>query len=133
VLAVLAEHRERLESLYSSDRSPDELRTQKAAVFADLAAAYRKLREGWVEPPYFDHWFEGALNNARLVSFATYDEYVPAFGILLQQSVGRLEAFYAAVEALTKLDPDERSRRFDELLDIAAATEPAANCVPAAT
>lgn len=133
VLALLAEHRERLESLYSSDRSPDELRMQKAAVFADLAAAYRKLREGWVEPPYFDHWFEGALNNARLVSFATYDEYVPAFGILLQQSGGRLQAFYAAVAALAKLDPDERRRQFDELLDGAAATEPAANCVPAAT
>ena len=31
-----------------------------------------------------------------------------------------LDAFYAAVEALTKLDPDDRNRRFDELLDIAA-------------
>ncbi|MBT8443064.1 MAG: aminopeptidase [Gammaproteobacteria bacterium] len=133
VLALLAVHRERLESLYSSDRSPADLRMQKAAVFADLATAYRELREGWAEPPYFDRWFDGALNNARLVALATYDEYVPAFGALLQQSGGRLETFYAAVEALTKLDSDERLRRFDELLDIAAATEPAANCLPVAT
>ncbi|MFW2404839.1 MAG: aminopeptidase [Gammaproteobacteria bacterium] len=133
VLALFDAHRERLESLYLSDGSPEALRQQKAAIFADLSAAYRELRDSWAEPPYFDHWFEGAMNNARLVSFATYDEYVPAFGVLLQRSRGRLEAFYAAVEALAQLDLDERSRRFDELLEEAPSAESPARCQPTET
>lgn len=131
VQALLAEHRERLESLYSSSRDTDELRQLKAEAFANLRAAYRRVREDWLEPPYFDHWFEGTLNNARLVSFATYDEYVPAFEVLLRRSDGRLDGFYASAEALAKLAPAEREARFGELLESAArvnAAEKLAGC-----
>lgn len=123
VLALIGEYRERLAELYAGD-APDELRrSAKAAILAELPAAYRRLRSAWEVPPHFDHWFEAPLNNARLAAFATYDEYVPAFRVLLDEAGGDLQAFYARVEELARLDADTRRGR------LAAARE--AGCAPA--
>jgi predicted aminopeptidase len=114
--ALLVATRRELNRLYASEISGGEMRTRKAAILAELRDRYRELRANWQEPPHFDHWFEGELNNARLVSFATYDEYVPAFAVLLRDAGGELAGFYAGVEALAALETDERTARMDALL-----------------
>src|SRR3546814_7345312 len=48
------------------------------------------------------------LNNARLLPFGLYDQWVPAFAALFQQKGGDWLAFYAAVEKLGSLPIDER-------------------------
>jgi len=115
--ALLSDVRRRLENLYEQDLADDELRDRKAAAFEALVADYRDISSQWDGPPYFDHWFDGALNNARLVSFATYDDYVPAFAILLDDAGGDLERFYASVAALAQLESSERTARMRALLD----------------
>lgn len=121
--ALLDEHRVQLEALYASDMADAERRERKAVIIAELAGAYRDLRNDWAAPPHFDHWFDGALNNARLASFAIYDEYVPAFSRLLADAQGDLEAFYARVEELADLDAAERADRMRALLARAGAEE----------
>lgn len=124
--ALLDEHRVRLEALYASNLRDAERREGKAAIIAELVGAYRDLRARWAGPPHFDHWFDGALNNARLASFATYDEYVPAFASLLTETGGDLEAFYARVEDLAALGPAERTERMRALLARGGAADAAA-------
>ena len=46
---------------------------------------------------------------------ATYDDFVPAFRALLVSSGGSFPAFYAEVERLAGLEPDERRRALDSL------------------
>lgn len=122
VQALLADYRARLATLYDSDRSDDELRAGKEAILGDLIAAYRDARAQWPDPPYFDHWFDGTLNNARLVAFATYDEYVPAFATLLVESGGDLQSFYARAEALAALEAAERTEAMAGLLALRETT-----------
>lgn len=126
--ALLADTRQRLEDLYAQDLPDEALRIEKARVFDALVDGYRERRSNWPGPPYFDHWFDGTLNNARLVAFATYDDYVPAFEALLDESGGDLNAFYSSVEELGRLGPEARGARIRELLGISesAAASPAA-------
>jgi len=55
------------------------------------------------------------LNNADLVSVATYNDLVPAFLGLLEASGGNFAAFYAEVERLAGLEPAERRTALDAL------------------
>lgn len=116
VQSLFVDCREQLESLYGQDLSAADMRARKAAAFDDLTEAYRLLRAGWEEPPFFDHWFAGELNNARLASFSTYDEYVPAFAKMLLATNGNLENFYADVAALAALNAEERTQHMLALL-----------------
>ena len=115
VLTLIKTHRDRLEDLYRNSTPGDDLRAGKAAIIGELDTAYRRLRSQWDEPPHFDHWFAGTVNNARLASFATYEDYVPAFAVLLDEAGGDLDAFYARAGELARLDAAERTRRMTEL------------------
>jgi len=117
VQILMADFRDRLETLYRQAPADDELRERKTAVFAELVAEYRDISSQWGGPPYFDNWFQGTLNNARLVSFATYDDYVPAFAVLLDDAGGDLADFYSGVEALAQLESSERTAKMRALLD----------------
>jgi predicted aminopeptidase len=116
VQAMMATAREQLEEVYARDVPDADLRAEKAAVFTAMMDAYRALRAGWSGPPHFDHWFDGAFNNARLASFATYDEYVPAFAALMQEAGNDFESFYERADALADLGKEEREKRMRALL-----------------
>ncbi|MBV8635099.1 MAG: aminopeptidase, partial [Burkholderiaceae bacterium] len=114
-LALLLATRKKLEADYASPVSDDEKRTRKAEIFAGLKDEYQGLKASWGGYSGYDAWFARPLNNANLVSLATYHDYVPAFRTLLQQS-GSFPKFYDAVRELAKLDIDERHRRLRALL-----------------
>jgi predicted aminopeptidase len=48
------------------------------------------------------------MNNARLLPFGLYDQWVPAFAALFRQTGGDWVAFYAAVERLGALPAGAR-------------------------
>ena len=56
-----------------------------------------------------------ALNNALLVSIATYDDHVPAFAELFEQNDDSWPDFYRAVRELTELPEAARGERLEEL------------------
>jgi len=135
VEVLLAAYRSRLDALYAQDISADEMRAAKATVFAELVTAYGGLRGAWPEPPYFDHWFDGELNNARLVALATYDDYVPAFAVLFEDA-GGLNEFYQRAAELAELETAERDAAMRELgaraADVNAVSCPRAESARAA-
>ena len=126
--ALLDGTRRDLGALYASDVTPEEKRLGKARAFDALEAAYAALKAQWDGWSGYDRWFEAPLNNARLIPSATYRRLLPAFDVLLAESGGDLEAFYARCEQLAALDAAEREARLDSLLaaagDLQAARDP---------
>lgn len=48
------------------------------------------------------------MNNARLLPFGLYDQWVPAFAALFRQEGGDWAKFFVAVEKLGGLPGDQR-------------------------
>lgn len=85
------------------------MRQRKAAEFERLRAEYRKIRDSqWAGDKRYDAWINAPLNNARLLPFGLYDQWVPAFEALFRQAHGDWPAFYAAAEKLGALPVAER-------------------------
>lgn len=116
---LVLDARARLATLYALPLSPEAMRIQKAEVFAQLRADYAKLRdEQWHGAQEYDGWFARDLNNASLLPFGLYDESVPAFERLFEDSAHDWKAFHEASRALGALPRKERRARLRELLTI---------------
>lgn len=109
--------RSRLAQVYAADLPDADKRAAKQRQFEQLQQDYVQLRDGpWTGYAGFDRWFENYQpNNARLLPFALYDEYKPAFAALFRQQERDWPRFYAAAERLSRLPPAERRQRLDAL------------------
>ena len=115
IAALVSAGRNRLRQIYAAPLAPAEKRARKALEFARLRAAYAALRARWGSGGY--EWLFGSqLNNALLLSVATYHDCEPALAAELA-AAGGLPEFYAAMRELAR--PQARARR-------------AALCAPAA-
>lgn len=111
--------RDRLTLVYRSGVSADEMRARKQQEFTRLKDDYRALRDGaWGGYAGYDRWFEGEINNAKLLPFGLYDQWVPAFSALFEKSGREWRVFYAAAKELSK-QPD--SQRWHSLQELARA------------
>ncbi len=108
VRALLDEARAELAAIYRSASPEVQPTAAKAAAFARLLERYRALRAGWREPPYFDSWFEGDINNASLGALAAYDRLVGVLRVILASEGGDLPAFYRRADRLAQLDEAAR-------------------------
>ena len=79
----------------------------KEAVMKQFRIRYAALKAGWNGFAGYDAWVAKA-NNASFGAQAAYDELVPGFEALFEQSGQRWPRFYAAVKALADLPPAER-------------------------
>jgi predicted aminopeptidase len=119
---LILDGRKRLEKAYGSTKDPAELRSLKQAEFDALIERYHQLRDTqWAGYKGYDGFFAEPLNNARLLPFGLYDQWVPAFAALFKQSRNDWDAFYAAAKNLGKLEPQARLARLKQL----AATDTA--------
>lgn len=113
--ALVAATRERLQAVYGSDASDADKRSAKAAVMAEMRAAYERLKAGpWKGYAGYDAWFARA-NNASLGVQAAYNALVPAFEALFEAEGRDFTRFYAAVERLAALPKDERRAKLEAL------------------
>ncbi len=92
--------RRRLRDVYAQELPAAEMRAEKQAVFAQLRHDHESLKRLPGNRSTFDAWFENGLNNAHLVSVATYQDCVPGLRRLLQASGNELAVFYANVRKL---------------------------------
>jgi predicted aminopeptidase len=84
-----------------------------------LRVDYRRWRdERWQGSTRFDGWFAGELNNASLLPFGLYDQWVPAFAELVRRHNADGQRFYWEVERLGSLAPDERLGHLAVLADL---------------
>ena len=122
---LIARARGHLQEVYALDVPPQDKQARKRQAFAKMRAEYELLKTSWEGFDGYDWWFNRELNNAHLVSVATYGRLQPAFRMLLREKRGDLESFYAACEALGELSAADREKELQRLTAIAnsAATD----------
>lgn len=105
----LLEQREQLRAIYQADLSDAQKQRAKAARFRAMKEEdYPRFRERQGNRGTFDGWMQGAQNNARLLSLASYNDWVGAFTQLFRQQDCDWSAFYARVEELAGLTAERR-------------------------
>jgi len=115
-IELVLDTRIRLEKLYAMALPPEQMRQRKAAQFERLRSEYRQLRDSqWAGDKRYDAWINAPMNNARLLPFGLYDQWVPAFAALFRQEQGDWLKFYAAVAKLGKLPAGERKAALQAL------------------
>ena len=107
--ALVLDTRQRLQKLYAQPLPAQEMRQRKAAQFDRMRRDYRQLRDQqWAGNNRFDAWINSPMNNAKLLPFGLYDQWVPAFAALFKHSGGDWQVFYGQVEQLGKLPMAQR-------------------------
>jgi predicted aminopeptidase len=108
-IQLVLDTRERLKTLYEKPLAADAMRTAKRAEFERLRRDYRALRDSqWKGVGRYDGWISGPMNNAKLLPFGLYDQWVPAFESIFKAVGGNWTAFYLRMERLGDLPPQER-------------------------
>lgn len=101
--------RKRLQALYEQPLPADQMRQRKEQEFERMRSQYRQLRaQQWAGNNRFDGWINAPMNNAKLLPFGLYDQWVPAFAALFESVGGDWPTFYLAVEQLGKLPREQR-------------------------
>ncbi len=117
---LILDTRKRLETLYAQPLSAEAMRQAKAAQFERLRQDYRQLRDSqWAGDKRYDAWINQPMNNARLLPFGLYDQWVPAFAALFKQEGGDWVRFYAAVERMGQLPVEARKTALRQLESVA--------------
>lgn len=106
---LLLRTRQRLSALYGSGLPPEQMRDRKQYEFGRLKLDYAQLKRDWNGYSGYDPWFNRTLNNAHLVSAATYYGCVPGLRRLLESVSGDLPRFYAAARELAEEDKKKRA------------------------
>ena len=95
--------RDRLKTLYASGVDAEAMEAGKQREIAAFRARYAAWRDAhWPHDHRYDAWVEKPINNARLLPFGLYDQWVPEFAALFRQSGGQWPAFYARVQMLAR-------------------------------
>lgn len=115
-VALVMASRARLEALYARPLAAEVLREGKQAEFQRLRGEYAALRDGpWRGDGRYDGWFARPLNNARLLPFGLYEQWLPAFAALFAEVEGDWPRFHARAAALAGLDTPARRQALEAL------------------
>ena len=120
--ALVLDTRQRLHNLYAQSLPAQEMRQRKVAEFERMRRQYHQLRDQqWAGNNRFDGWINGPMNNAKLLPFGLYDQWVPAFAALFKHSGGDWQVFYGEVEQLGKLPAAQRKAALQQWVASAPA------------
>lgn len=97
-----------LETLYAGGLDPEKMRREKQDLLRRLREAHHKETRKNPDFATYAAWFEGPLNNAKLSTVRTYQQWVPAFARLFEASGEDFSRFYDQVRRLARMDPDAR-------------------------
>ncbi len=111
---LVTDYRDRFESLYQLDLNESSMRSQKLEVQQALREEYAVLKQQWQGYEGYDGWFSRPLNNAQLSTVASYNDLLPFFATMFEQSNQDFSAFYAEVIRIASLPEKER----DELVAV---------------
>lgn len=116
-IQLVLDSRERLQRVYAGPLDDEGKRVAKAAEFERLRREYRQLREGeWAGDKRYDSWMYSPMNNAKLLPFGLYDQWVPAFAVVFAEVGGDWDGFYERVEVLGHMPGVQRKAALDELM-----------------
>ncbi len=105
---LITKYRTRFESVYQSPETESVKREQKSALFDQMIRDHDDLKKQWNGKSRYDSWFRQPLNNAKLVSVFTYQDWVPAFNAILNRKNGDIIQFYKECRRLAEKPMAER-------------------------
>lgn len=108
-ISLVLTARNQLQVLYQKPLSEKKMLAVKKRIFKTLRTDIKTRWKG------YDAWISKDFNNAKLLSVATYQDYVPAFKKLLHQVNGDLKKFYQKVAELGALPIAERQAILNNL------------------
>ena len=111
---LVTDYRDRFESLYQLEINESSMRSQKLQLQQTLREEYAALKQQWQGYEGYDGWFSRSLNNAQLSTVASYNDLLPFFATVFEQSNQDFSAFYAEVIRIASLPEKER----DELVAV---------------
>ena len=125
--AMVLDLRERLRVLYASGGDVASMQAGKLREIAGFRRRFAAVRESaWHGDHRYDGWVDGPINNAALLPFGLYEQWVPAFTALYAQTGHAWPAFFARVRELARLDSEAREASLRKLAPPAIVTVPAA-------
>jgi predicted aminopeptidase len=102
-VGLVSDTKNKLEILYKSSLSDDIKRQKKQLIFELMKREYEEIKViKWKGKAWYRHWFAKPLNNARLVSVATYYDLVPSFVKLFEACDKDFLRFYEQVAYISK-------------------------------
>ncbi|MBL6690839.1 MAG: aminopeptidase [Pseudomonadales bacterium] len=113
VISLVSKVRAELRGVYASDLSREEKLKRKSVIIGELVVRYERLAESWAEGNEYLYWMRSPINNAKLETVADYHEWVPVMEGQLEQR--GFDGFVEWLQALAKLDSDERTQRLRDL------------------
>ena len=105
---LILKYKEKLEMTYNSEISTDEKRANKKFLLNQLAEEYKNQYETGGNSGRYITWLSSGLNNAKLTSVITYQDYVSGFLTIFNHEYGNYQKFYGSVEKLSKCDKFRR-------------------------
>jgi len=112
---LLAQTQQQLLDLYAQPLPAHEMRLRKETVFEQLRASYAQQSASWPQQHRMDGWMRAPLNNARVLSVANYEQWVPALQRMLDDCARDMPCFYQSAQQLARLDSAQRHQRLREL------------------
>ncbi len=95
--------KERLQEIYESESSLAEKKQKKQMVFEQMRQEHQRLIvDKWGGKKWYSRWFSEPINNARLVSIATYRDLVPEFLLLFNRCENNFPRFYEKVRQISE-------------------------------
>ncbi len=95
--------KEKLKILYKTTLPDDIKREKKLLIFKEMKEEYKDIRDNkWGGRAWYGRWFSAPLNNAHLVSIATYHDLVPNFEALFERCDRDFARFYQQVKVNSK-------------------------------
>ncbi|MFT3791099.1 MAG: aminopeptidase [Rudaea sp.] len=114
--------RERLRKLYAGTLDRAAMEAAKQNEIADFRRRYAQWRDAhWPGDHRYDALVAAPINNASLLPFGLYDEWMPAFAALFAQAGRDWPAFHARVRRLARM---QKTAREESLRAAAGAAAP---------
>lgn len=115
---LIRKYHHQLELLYTKDLSQPDKRREKSFIFDKLRSEFMQTRDKWQGYSGYDNWFRHPLNNAQLTTVILYNDLVPAFAAILQDSGNDLALFYRTCQHLSKKPKEERQAVLEQYLNL---------------
>ena len=114
--------RTRLKAVYARGGGAATLEAGKQHEIAAFRVRYVQWRErAWPDDHRYDAWVAAPINNARLLPFGLYQQWLPAFAALFEQAGRSWPAFFTSVRQLARESKVERDNALHRLCNEACS------------
>ncbi len=128
-LNLVMSARAQLEVLYYSDLDDAQKRVGKASTLADFRSGFQQWRELWGGPLLPPDVSRGG--NAWFAAIGAYEQWVPAFKVLLEEAGGDFAAFHQVVATIAGESESSRLAEIEALSQRAAELADGSEHLPA--